>query len=131
VVPFTDPPYPVDFYAGVIATCAVVLFAKFVTHHVGRQSKRKPKWAKSVLWVPHIFCVVAAFIGLAASLAILAEVPHANEWDTGTARWFGRWWIGRWGVLVAALTSGALLALDVLIFGHIPAADKETENPDV
>ena len=45
MVPLTEPSYPVDFYAGVIATCAVVLFAKFVTHHVGKQSKyRRPWW---------------------------------------------------------------------------------------
>jgi hypothetical protein len=116
VVPLTEPSYPVDFYAGVIATCAVVLFAKFVTHHVGKQSKyRRPWWGYIPLWIAHVICVAAALVGLAASLAILAQIPRAQEWDTGTGRC-----IGRWGVLMAALISGLLLALDVAIFGHIP-----------
>jgi hypothetical protein len=133
---------PVDFYAGAIALFAVVIFAKFSTHYVSRQSKaRKPpkpeaddwksklkKWGSYALcgslWVLHWVCVLVAFGGLAVSLLILGHAPSVIEWDKGPDVPFP--W-GRQVVIWTAAISGGILALDVLIFAHIDAVKADEQ----
>jgi hypothetical protein len=60
---------PVDFYAASLAAVAVVLFAKFVTHHVHRP-------AGNLCWkVLHWACVGAAWTGFVVSLLVLGSLP--------------------------------------------------------
>jgi hypothetical protein len=119
-----QPAYPVDFYAGAIATFAVILFAKFVTHHVSHSHKQD--WRRSGwLCVAHWFCVLAAGVGLALSLAILAEIPQVKGWDDATHKG------GRWTVCVAVVISALFLSLDVALFGHNPDGTTSTQKPPV
>jgi hypothetical protein len=104
----------VDFYAGAIAMFAVVLFTKFVTHHV-RHNGKSVKSPKCSGWYwAHWVCVFAAWVGLLASLAILGHVHLPNGWYDGR----DRWWFGRWIVFGAAFISGTILAFDVALTGR-------------
>jgi hypothetical protein len=106
-----------DFYAGAIAMFAVVLFAKFVTHHVSHKGKSVPSkssWCRGWCWF-HVVCVLAAWVGLAVSLYILAEAPYSRGLEL-----HGRWLVG-----LAALFSSALLAVDVVAFGHAKNVDTD------
>ena len=96
---------PVDFYAGAIAMFAVVVVAKFLTHHA-----RHIKNAACSGWCTvHWICVGAAWLGLFASFLILAEVPVGSGWEL----------VGRSFVGLMALVSGTLLAIDVAAEGHL------------
>jgi hypothetical protein len=55
-----------DFYAGVLALLAIVLFAKFVTHR--RHAGLNPCWIWALL---HVMCVVLAGFGVLACLRML------------------------------------------------------------
>jgi hypothetical protein len=136
-----QPQVPVDFYAGAVATFVVILFAKFVTHHVRfgtdhvSNSREKEQWPKRGslwrrkhwhFWHPaHWICVVAAAVGLALSLLVLSEIPLFDGWDDGNHT------LPRWVVLVTAFISGALLVADVAIFGHKPDKETTTSNAAV
>jgi hypothetical protein len=112
----------VDFYAGAIATFAVILFAKFVTHHVSHSHKNARR-RHVILCVLRWLCVVAAGFGLALSLVILAEIPLVEGWDDATHKG------GRWAVCVTVAISAALLAIDVAIFGQNPDGTTTSNAP--
>ena len=102
-----------DFYAGAIAMFAVVLFTKFATHHV-RQVRADAISAgarPSRGWYAgHWICAATAWLGLAVSFLVLAEISSSNGFDK-----FGRLFVG-----AMALISGTLLAWDVAVAGHNP-----------
>jgi hypothetical protein len=102
----------VDFYAGAIAMFAVVLFTKFVTHHVRHDGKSDKPKCSGWYWA-HWVCVFAAWVGLLASLLILGHVWLPNGLYDGHG-----WWFGRWLVFGAAFVSGTILAFDVAWTGR-------------
>lgn len=82
---------PVDFYAGAIATVAVILFAKFTTH-----TRYDRRWRFA-----HRICAGAAWVGLVLSLWALGWTPQGVE-------------VGlRHVVVVAVMLAGTILAVDV------------------
>ena len=110
-----DPP-AIDFYAGAIALFAIVLFTKFLTHHV--RHVREPFEPKPYLngwyWA-HWACVAAAWLGLFASFVILAEGWSSKTFEKGSRIFVG----------VMALISGTLLAWDVAVTGRNPLAERK------
>ena len=87
-----------DVYAACLALFPIVLFAKFATHrrHRGLPAKR---WR-----VLHVTCVLAAVVGLLASLFVLA-FSGPTSWDA----------VVRWMVVAVAALSFIILAVDVLL----------------
>ena len=98
---------PVDFYASSIALCAIVIFAKFVTHHArhtASSTRLDLNWC-----LLHWVTVALAWLGIISSLAVLGEAPViSGHWEL-TARWFV-------GVVVGA--AGTALAIDVALTNH-------------
>ena len=74
-----------DFYAGAIAAFVVILFAKFLAHRTRRPEFRSKDNEDIAWWIGHWICVIAAWLGLLLSLAVLA-FPAFKDHDNG-ARW--------------------------------------------
>lgn len=108
---------PVDFYAGVVATVMVLLFAKFVTHRrLGQDDKWK--WLVKVDRRPwHTACVVTAWSSLMISLRVLALLPDGSI-EVGA----------RWIVLFLVAFAGTIFALDVVSL-DIPRGDADGSDP--
>jgi hypothetical protein len=99
-----------DFYAGVIAVAAIVLFAKFVTH--GPRHKSDGCKGRFWRWL-HYACVLSALLAVSLSLAILGEVSVPKSWcflggwpkrAEGDVRAFVFW---------AVILAAVILAVDV------------------
>ena len=76
---------PNDFYAGVSAAFVVILFTKFLTHRMRRPEFQSKDSEDLAWWIGHWICVIAAWLGLLLSLAVLA-IPAYTDHDGG-ARW--------------------------------------------
>lgn len=88
---------PVDFYAGALASCAIILFAKFVTH--GKGALAGKSWR-----VAHYLCVASAWFGLTIALYVLSDlVPNIEQFER-TVRPI---------VFVLLLVASAIFSVDV------------------
>lgn len=87
----------VDFYAGAIALCTVIVFAKFAVHRYG---ERREWWGSEL---SHQACVLSAWIAIVLSLLALA-ISESTKDD--------RSWM-RWTVFGAAVASSIILAIDM------------------
>jgi hypothetical protein len=95
---------PNDFYAGATAAFVVILLTKFLAHRTRRPEFQGKNHEDIAWWIGHWVCVLAAWLGLLLSLAVLA-VPAFKDHDGGA-----RWVIGS-----AAVIAATILALDVAI----------------
>jgi uncharacterized membrane protein len=103
---------PNDFYAGATAAFVVILLTKFLAHRMRRpefQSKDSPEFQSKdsediTWWIGHWICVIAAWLGLLLSLAVLA-FPAFKDHDGGA----------RWVTGSAAAIAATILALDIAI----------------
>jgi hypothetical protein len=95
---------PNDFYAGAIAAFAVILLTKLLAHRTRRPELRSGDREDIAWWIGHWVCVIAAWLGLLLSLAVLAS-PVFKDQDGGA-----RWVIGS-----AAAIAATIVALDVAI----------------
>jgi len=95
---------PNDFYAGAIAAFAVILLTKLLAHRTRRPELRSRDREDIAWWIGHWVCVIAAWLGLLLSLAVLAS-PVFKDQDGGA-----RWVIGS-----AAAIAATIVALDVAI----------------
>jgi len=95
---------PNDFYAGAIAAFAVILLTKLLAHRTRRPELRSRDREDTAWWIGHWVCVIAAWLGLLLSLAVLAS-PVFRDQDGGA-----RWVIGS-----AAAIAATIVALDVAI----------------
>jgi hypothetical protein len=87
----------VDFYAGAIALCTVIVFAKFAVHRFGEHRA----WPGSEF--SHLVCVFLAWIAILLSLVALA----ISESTSDDSPWM------RWIVFGAAVLSSVILAIDL------------------
>jgi len=76
---------PNDFYAGASAAFVVILLAKFLAHRTRRPEVQSKDREDVAWWIGHWVCVVAAWLGLLLSLAVLG-FPAFTDRDGG-ARW--------------------------------------------
>jgi hypothetical protein len=95
---------PNDFYAGASAAFVVILFTKFLTHRMRRPEFQSKDSEDLAWWIGHWICVIAAWLGLLLSLAVLA-IPAFTDHDGGA----------RWATGAAATIAATILALDVAI----------------
>jgi hypothetical protein len=95
---------PNDFYAGAIAAFVVILLTKFLAHRTRRPEFPSRNREDIAWWIGHWVCVLAAWLGLLLSLAVLA-VPAFKDQDGGA----------RWVTGAAAAIAATILALDVAI----------------
>jgi hypothetical protein len=95
---------PNDFYAGATAAFVVILLTKFLAHRTRRPEFQSKNREDIAWWIGHWVCVLAAWLGLLLSLAVLA-IPAFKDHDGGA-----RWVIGS-----AAVIAATILALDVAI----------------
>jgi hypothetical protein len=95
---------PSDFYAGASAAFVVILLTKFLAHRTRRVEFRSKDREDLAWWIGHWVCVLAAWLGLLLSLAVLA-VPAFKDHDGGA----------RWVIGAAAAIAATILALDVAI----------------
>ena len=95
---------PNDFYAGASTAFVVILFTKFLTHRMRRPELRSGNSEDLAWWIAHWICVIAAWLGLLLSLAVLA-IPAFTDHDGGA----------RWATGAAATIAATILALDVAI----------------
>jgi hypothetical protein len=95
---------PNDFYAGASVAFVVILLTKFLAHRTRRPEFRSKDREAIAWWVGHWICVIAAWLGLLLSLAVLA-VPAFKDHDGGA----------RWVIGAAAAIAATILALDVAI----------------
>jgi hypothetical protein len=95
---------PNDFYAGASAALAVILLTKFLTHRTRRPELQSKDSEDLAWWIGHWICVIAAWLGLLLSLAVLA-IPAFTDHDGGA----------RWATGAAATIAATILALDVAI----------------
>jgi hypothetical protein len=95
---------PNDFYAGASAAFVVILFTKFLTHRTRRPKLQSKDSEDHAWWIGHWICVIAAWLGLLLSLAVLA-IPAFTDHDGGA----------RWVTGAAATIAATILALDVAI----------------
>jgi hypothetical protein len=95
---------PNDFYAGAIVAFVVILFTKFLAHRTRRPEFRSKDREDIAWWIGHWICVIATWLGLLLSLAVLA-VPAFKDHDGGA----------RWVTGSAAAIAATILALDVAI----------------
>jgi hypothetical protein len=94
----------VDYYAGASALLVVILFAKFSTHTAHRNAAAGSGRGVPGLWHwVHLICVGFAWLGIAASLAMLGWF----EADVGAER------VVRAAVAIMAGVASILLAIDV------------------
>jgi hypothetical protein len=96
---------------------AVILFAKFATHHVRHHGKPVEKPSRSGWYWAHWACVATAWLGLLASFVILAE-----GWSSRPFEMVCRGFAG-----AMALISGTLLAWDVAVTGRNPLEHKAVD----
>jgi hypothetical protein len=82
----------------------VILFTKFLTHRTRRPEFQSKDSEDLAWWIGHWTCVIAAWLGLLLSLAVLA-VPAFTGHDGGA----------RWATGAAATIAATILALDVAI----------------
>jgi hypothetical protein len=95
---------PTDFYSGAIGAFVVILLTKFLTHRTRRPTYQSKDSRDMAWWIGHWVCVIAAWLGLLLSLAVLA-VPAFKDQDGGA----------RWVTGAAAAIAATILALDVAI----------------
>jgi len=95
---------PNDFYAGASVAFVVILLTKFLAHRTRRPQFQGEDSEDIAWWIGHWICVVAAWLGLLLSLAVLA-LPVFKDHDGGA-----RWIIG-----AAVAIATTILALDVAI----------------
>jgi hypothetical protein len=95
---------PNDFYAGAIAAFAVILLTKFLAHRTRRPEFQSNDSEDLAWWIGHWICVIAAWVGLLVSLAVLA-IPAFKNHDGGA----------RWVTGSAVAIAATLLALDIAI----------------
>jgi hypothetical protein len=115
---------PNDFYAGATAAFVVILLTKFLAHRTRRPEFQGKNREDIAWWIGHWVCVIAAWLGLLLSLAVLA-VPAFKDHDGGA-----RWVIGS-----AAVIAATILALDVAIpykqeRQQLPKTDRELPAED-
>jgi hypothetical protein len=82
----------------------VILFTKFLTHRTRRPEFQSKDSEDLAWWIGHWTCVIAAWLGLLLSLAVLA-VPAFTGHDGGA----------RWATGAAATIAATILALNVAI----------------
>jgi hypothetical protein len=95
---------PIDFYAGASAAFVVILLTKFLAHHTRRPAVQSNDREDIAWWIGHWVCVVAAWLGLLLSLAVLG-FPAFTDHDGGA----------RWVTGAAAAIAATILALDLAI----------------
>ena len=95
---------PNDFYAGASTAFVVILFTKFLTHRTRRPELRSKDSEDLAWWIGHWICVIAAWLGLLLSLAVLA-IPAFADHDGGA----------RWATGAAATIAATIVALDIAI----------------
>lgn len=95
---------PNDFYAGASVAFVVILFTKFLAHRTRRPEFQHRDGEDLAWWIGHWICVIAAWLGLLLSLAVLA-IPAFTAHDGGA----------RWVTGAAAMVAATILALDVAI----------------
>jgi len=95
---------PNDFYAGASAAFVVILFTKFLTHRTRRPEFQSKDSEDLAWWIGHWICVIAAWLGLLLSLAVLA-IPAFTDHDGGA----------RWAIGAAATIAATIVALDIAI----------------
>src|SRR4029453_12316481 len=106
---------PNDFYAGATAAFVVILLTKFLTHRTRRPEFRSKDNEDIAWWIGHWICVIAAWLGLLLSLAVLA-FPAFKDHDGGA----------RWVTGAAAAIAATILALDLAI----PYRQERTQRPN-
>jgi hypothetical protein len=95
---------PNDFYADASVAFVVILLTKFLAHRTRRPEFRSKDSEDIAWWIGHWICVIAAWLGLLLSLAVLA-VPVFKDHDGGA----------RWVIGAAVAIAATILALDVAI----------------
>ena len=105
---------PNDFYAGASVAFVVILLTKFLAHRARRPEFRSKGREDIAWWIGHWICVIAAWLGLLLSLAVLA-IPVFKDHDGGA----------RWVTGVAAAIAATILALDVAI----PSQQERQQRP--
>ena len=95
---------PNDFYAGATVVFVVILLTKFLTHRTRRPEFQSKDREDIAWWIGHWICVIAAWLGLLLSLAVLA-FPAFKDHDGGA----------RWVTGSAAAIAATILALDLTI----------------
>jgi hypothetical protein len=95
---------PNGFYASASVAFVVILLTKFLAHRMRRPQFQGEDSEDTAWWIGHWICVVAAWLGLLLSLAVLA-LPVFKDHDGGA-----RWIIG-----AAVAIATTILALDVAI----------------
>jgi hypothetical protein len=95
---------PNDFYAGATTAFVVILLTKFLTHRTRRPEFQSKEREDIAWWIGHWICVIAAWLGLLLSLAVLA-FPAFKDHDGGA----------RWVTGSAAVIAATILALDLAI----------------
>ena len=95
---------PNDFYAGASAAFVVILLTKFLAHRTRRPEVQSKDREDVAWWIGHWVCVVAAWLGLLLSLAVLG-FPAFTGRDGGA----------RWVTGAAAAIAATILALDLAI----------------
>ena len=95
---------PNDFYAGASVAFVVILLTKFLAHRTRRPQFQGEDSEDLAWWIGHWICVIAAWLGLLLSLAVLA-IPAFTDHDGGA----------RWATGAAVTIAATILALDVAI----------------
>jgi len=106
---------PNDFYAGASAAFVVILLTKFLTHRTRRPAVQSKAREDLAWWIGHWVCVVAAWLGLLLSLAVLG-FPAFTGHDGGA----------RWVTGAAAAIAATILALDLAI----PQGQERQQRPE-
>src|SRR4030095_649609 len=73
---------PNDFYAGAITAFVISVLTKFLAHRTRRPEFRSKDREDIAWWIGHWICVIAAWLGLLLSLAVLA-VPAFQDHEGG------------------------------------------------
>jgi multisubunit Na+/H+ antiporter MnhB subunit len=110
---------PIDFYAGASAAFVVILLTKFLTHRTRRPEFRAKDREDTAWWIGHWVCVVAAWLGLLLSLAVLG-FPAFTDHDGGA----------RWVTGAAAAIAATILALDLAIPHRQERHQRPTTDPE-
>jgi hypothetical protein len=111
---------PSDLYAGAIVAFPVILLAKFLTHRTRRSNFAGKDREDLAWWVGHWICVIAAWIGLLLSLAVLS-LPAFKDDDGGA----------RWVTTSAAAIAATILALDVAVPTRQERPRRLTTDPEL